>query len=213
MDLHDGVGQTLTALVLTLDAAESDLWADAPTTPPRGAAGIHRAQELAAIALDETRDVAYRLRPDRLVETGLVAATERLAAASGAATTVIADPALKVAGLLEPEDEMNVYRIVQEAVNNAVSHAHASHIQIRFHVSRGLLAATITDDGSGFDPMAVDHQGLGMAGMRERALVLRSDLVVRSSQGRGTTISVTAPLRAETVRTAASRRVSPAISR
>jgi signal transduction histidine kinase len=200
MDLHDGVGQTLTALVLTLDAAESDLWADASPGPPRGATAIHRAQELAAIALDETRDVAYRLRPDRLVETGLVAATERLAAASGAPTTVVADPGLKISGLLEPEDEMNVYRIVQEALNNAVSHSGASHVEITFRVARDHLTATVSDDGAGFDPNGADHQGLGMAGMRERAIVLRSNLVVRSRPGRGTTISVTAPLRADQVR-------------
>lgn len=195
IDLHDGVGQTLTALVLTLDAAEADLWADGAASAPRGATAIRRAQELAAIALDETRDVAYRLRPDRLVETGLIVATERLAAAAGAPTIVVADPALKVSGLLEPEDEMNVYRIVQEALNNALSHAGASRIEIEFRVSRGHLIVTVTDDGSGFDAVAADHQGLGMAGMRERAIVLRSNLVVRSNPRNGTTISVAAPLR------------------
>ena len=149
----------MTALVLTLDAAEADLWADGDATTPRGAGAIHHAQELAAIALDETRDVAYRLRPDRLVETGLVAATERLASTAGAPTTVVADPALKVSGLLAPEDEMNVYRIVQEALNNAVSHAGASRIQIEFRVSRGHLTATVSDDGKGFDPAAVKSPG------------------------------------------------------
>ena len=214
IDLHDGVGQTLTALVLTLDAAEADLWADGEATAPRGAGAIHRAQELAAIALDETRDVAYRLRPDRLVETGLVAATERLASSAGAPTAVVADPALKVSGLLAPEDEMNVYRIVQEALNNAVSHAGASRIQIEFRASRGHLTATVSDDGKGFDEAAVNHQGLGMPGMRERALVLRSNLVVRSKPGGGTTISVTTPLRAEHVQLApATRRPRPAVSR
>ena len=56
---------------------------------------------------------------------------------------------------------MNVYRIVQEALNNAVSHAGASHIQIEFRASRGHLTATVSDNGSGFDPAAADHQGLG----------------------------------------------------
>ena len=73
-DLHDGVGQTLTAIVLTLDAAESTLWAGELAPSAMARSGIGRAQELAAIALDETRDVAYRLRPARFVETGLVAA-------------------------------------------------------------------------------------------------------------------------------------------
>jgi signal transduction histidine kinase len=195
MDLHDGVGQTLAALVLTLDAAESQLWADGTSTAPHGHTTLRRAQELAAIALDETRDVSYRLRPDRLVETGLVASTERLAATAGGPITIVADPHLKVPGLLEPEDEMNVYRIVQEALNNAIRHAHAKRIQVEFSASGHELTATITDNGRGFDAAAAEHLGLGLAGMHERAVVLRSSLVVRSKRGSGTTISVNAPLR------------------
>ncbi len=195
MDLHDGVGQTLAAMVFTLDAAEADLWADGDVARPRGGAAIRRAQELAAIALDETRDVAYRLRPDRLVETGLVAATERLAASAGAPIEILADPRLKTPGLLDPEDEMNVYRIIQEALNNAIRHARASRISVEFRRSGDQLTAIVADDGTGFDPATADHLGLGLAGMRERAGVLRSDLVVHSVRGRGTTVSVRVPLR------------------
>jgi signal transduction histidine kinase len=195
MDLHDGVGQTLAALVFTLDAAEAELWANGTTTPPHGHPTLRRAQELAAIALDETRDVAYRLRPDRLVETGLVASTERLASTAGGPITIVADPRLKVPGLLEPQDEMSVYRIVQEALNNAIRHAHAKHIEVEFASSGHELTATISDNGKGFDVAAAEPLGLGLAGMRERAVVLRSDLVIRSRPGSGTTISVTAPLR------------------
>ena len=214
MDLHDGVGQTLAALVLTLDAAESDLWADPDVAAPRGLTALRRAQELAAIALDETRDVAYRLRPDRLVETGLVASTERLAAVAGAPISVVADPRLKVPGLLDPEDEMNVFRIVQEAVNNAIRHAHATAIDVTFAVSRGNLTVSISDDGTGFDPKTAGHLGLGLAGMRERALVLRSSLVVRSHQGAGTTVSMTLPLRpAVPVSAAPAERRSAALGR
>lgn len=196
MDLHDGVGQTLGALILTLDAAESDVWADADDGPPRGLTNIRRGQELAALILEETRDVVYRLRPDRLVETGLVAAVEMLAAGSGSNVTVVADAALKVPGLLEPEDEMNVYRIVQEALNNAARHAVATKVELAFRRTGDTLTATITDDGIGFDPTTADRVGLGLAGMRERAVVLRSELVVRSRRGGGTIVSVAAPLRA-----------------
>ena len=103
---------------------------------------------------------------------------------------------------------------MQEALNNAVSHAGASRIQIEFRVSRGHLTATVTDNGTGFDPVAVNHQGLGMAGMRERALVLRSNLLVRSKPGGGTTISVTVPLRDDSVRLApAAQRPHPVVTR
>ncbi len=96
--------------------------------------------------------MVYRLRPDRLVETGLVAAVEMLAAGSGSNVTVVADAALKVPGLLEPEDEMNVYRIVQEALNNAARHAVATEVELAFRRTGDTLTATIIDDGIGFDP-------------------------------------------------------------
>jgi signal transduction histidine kinase len=194
IDLHDGVGQTLAALVLTLDAAEADLWADGDAATPRGLSAIRRAQELSAIALDETRDVAYRLRPDRIVETGLVASTERLAATAGVPVRVTADPQLKVPGLLDPEDEINVYRIIQEALSNALRHAGASAIGVAFERLPGHLRVSVSDNGAGFDPASADHVGLGLAGMRERAVVLRSDLIVHARRGGGTTISITVPL-------------------
>jgi signal transduction histidine kinase len=196
MDLHDGVGQTLGALILTLDAAETDANADGGATPTRELTNLRRAQELAALTLEETRDVVFRLRPDRLAETGLVAATEMLAAGSGANVIVIADPELKVSGLLESEDEMNVYRIIQEALNNAVRHAEATKIELAFRRTSDSLVVTIADDGVGFVPAQADRVGLGLAGMRERAVVLRSHLVVRSRRGGGTTISVAVQLRA-----------------
>jgi signal transduction histidine kinase len=119
-----------------------------------------------------------------------------LAAGSGANVTVIADPELKVSGLLEPEDEMNVYRIIQEALNNAVRHAEATKIELAFRRTSDSLVVTIADDGVGFVPAQADRVGLGLAGMRERAVVLRSHLVVRSRRGGGTTISVAVQLRA-----------------
>jgi signal transduction histidine kinase len=191
LDLHDGVGQTLTALVFTLDAVDADLWAGDTTGQPRGHTALRRAQELAAIAIDDTRDVAYRLRPDRLTESGLVASIERLAATSSPVVEVVADPRLKVPGLLEPDDELNVYRIVQEAVNNALRHADASRVLIRFEATNREVLVTISDDGSGFDPATARHEGLGLAGMHERAVVLRSTLDVRSRRGAGTSISIT----------------------
>jgi signal transduction histidine kinase len=195
-DLHDGVGQTLTAMVLTLDAAESQLWAgkNPPSTLARS--NIVRAQELAAIALEETRDVSYRLRPDRLVETGLVAATSRMASNAGVPVTVSAPERLRVPNLLEPEDEMSVYRIVQEALANAVRYASARSIRIEFRSVGDRLLVTIVDDGVGFIQKDARRLGLGLAGMEERAIVLGSPLSISSRPGRGTRISASAALRA-----------------
>jgi signal transduction histidine kinase len=205
-DLHDGVGQTLAAVVLTLDAAESQLWAGANPPSTLGRSSIARTQELAAIALEETRDVSYRLRPDRLVETGLVAATTRMAANAGADVTVTAPDALRIPNLLDAEHEMSVYRIVQEALANAVRHATARAIRIEFDAAGDRLLVSIIDDGVGFLRSDARHEGLGLAGMEERAIVLGSRLSIASRRGRGTRISVSAPLRA---RTSSDRRRTP----
>jgi signal transduction histidine kinase len=179
--------------VLTLDAAESTLWAGEQTPAKLTRSAIHRAQELSAIALHETQDVAYRLRPDRFVENGLVAASNRLATSAGVPVSVVADPYLAVPGLLDPEDEMNVYRVIQEAVNNAVRHAQAGHIRIEFRSDGTILSVLVVDDGIGLDANEAEHRGLGFAGMRERALILRARLEIASGRD-GTTITLSVPL-------------------
>jgi signal transduction histidine kinase len=193
LDLHDGVGQTLTAIVLTLDAAEASLWAGERAPSAMARSEIRRAQELAAIALDETRDVAYRLRPARFVETGLVAAVRRLADTAGAPITVVADPDLMRTGLLDPEGELGVYRVIQEALSNAIRYSKAKHIKIELSTSGSALTVRVSDDGVGFDSTAEDR-GLGLAGMRERAIVLRADITIDSAPARGTRVTVTVPL-------------------
>jgi signal transduction histidine kinase len=193
-DLHDGVGQTLTAIVLTLDAAESSLWAGERAPSAMARAGIGRAQELAAIALDETRDVAYRLRPARFAETGLVAAVKRLAETAGVPITVIADQDLSRPGVLDPEDEMSVYRVVQEALSNAIRHAQAQHIKVELDSDGVVLTVRVSDDGIGFDKGEPQERGLGLAGMQERALILRADLTIESTPEVGSMVTMSVPL-------------------
>jgi signal transduction histidine kinase len=194
MDLHDGVGQTLTAMVLTLDAAESQLWAGSNPPSTLGRAGMQRAQELAAIALDETHEVAYRLRPARFAETGLVAAIKRLAATAGVPTVVTAEPELDRPDLLAPEDEMGVYRVIQEALSNAVRYSRASGIRVDMAHGGRSFVVTISDDGVGFDRGKVGDGGLGLAGMSERAAIMRGDLEIDTRPGGGTTVVLRVPL-------------------
>ena len=194
-DLHDGVGQTLTAVVLTLDAAEAQLWAGPHPPSALGRSALRRAQELAGIALDESRDVAYRLRPDRFVENGLVAATRRLAASAGVPVTVEAEAGLTATNLLDPGMEVHVYRIVQEAMSNAIRHAHARQIEITFEQEGRILMVEIVDDGTGFDLPRQADRGLGLAGMRERAVILRGTLDIKTKPGTGTRIRLSVPMR------------------
>jgi signal transduction histidine kinase len=212
LDLHDGVGQTLTAIVLTLDAAEQALWAGERAPSALARSGILRAQELAAIALDETRDVAYRLRPGRFAETGLVAAVRRLADSAGVPVSVIADMDLAKPGILDPENEMTVYRVVQEALSNAIRHARAKTIRIELTSDQTVLTVRVMDNGIGFDATAKEDRGLGLAGMRERALIARADLAIESGPKIGSTVTLSVPL-ASASRPAAPRPTAHGLAR
>jgi signal transduction histidine kinase len=188
-DLHDGVGQTLTAVILTLDAAEAAM--DRPS--PLAEASIKRAQVLAASALEEAREVAMRLRPVRIHEIGLGAALRNLADGAGLPVQVLLDPAILPAGLLGADREIDAYRIVQEAIANAARHSRGVHVWIDGQVVDGQIRIEVGDDGVGFDPSA-PARGLGLDGMRERAAILEGRLEVTSKPGGGTKVELYVPL-------------------
>ena len=192
-DLHDSVGQTLTAVMLTLGAADAAVRAapDAPASTAQPA--ITRAQALAATALEEARHVASQLRPPRIREIGLGAAIRDLASAAGIPVEVRFDAAVLPPGLLEPEREIGAFRIVQEAVGNAARHSHAEHVWVDAHVDDSVLTLAVSDDGVGFRPTA-RGQGLGLASMQERAEILVGHLDIRSKRGSGTIIELAIPL-------------------
>lgn len=193
-DLHDGIGQTLTALVLTLDAVETGL-GDPDAVPASSREALGRAQEIAGLALEETRTVARALRPTRMQDIGLANAIRELAANAGRPVEVDFDPKLAAPRLLPVEDEMQVYRIVQEAVANAVRHAAADTISIGLRTVRGrTLQVEITDDGAGFDPGQAKGVGLGLAGMQERARAIGGTLSLYSRPGLGTRIRLLLPM-------------------
>ncbi len=191
-DLHDGVGQTLTAVILTLDAAEAELLVDPNPSSALARSTIARAQVLAAGALEEARDVAAQLRPTRIHEIGLGAALANLARDAGVAVEVRFDPAILPPGMLERETEVDTFRIVQEAIGNAARHSQASRIWIDGEVGDGKIKLEVGDDGRGIDSSAWTR-GLGLAGMEERAGILRARLEVRSRPGEGTTVTLSMP--------------------
>jgi signal transduction histidine kinase len=194
LDLHDGVGQTLAALVLTLDAAESVLRGG-----KRGATGqaeglVGRSKELAAQAIEETRAITLRLVPARITATGLAAAVRDVAASISGPVSVTLDPAVIRPGLLPPQHEVIAFRIIQEALSNALRHSQATSIRITIEIVGDRLHAVVLDDGCGFVPSRAVGQGLGLAGMDERAAMIHGTLIVRSALGRGTKVDLSIPL-------------------
>ncbi|HSL76078.1 MAG TPA: sensor histidine kinase [Candidatus Limnocylindrales bacterium] len=194
-ELHDGVGQTLTAVILTLDAADTELRPAAKgKRAVTGHAEVLRARELASSALAETRQVAAKLRPTRVHEMGLGAALANLARMAGVPVDVRFEPALLPPGILEPELEIDVYRIVQEAVGNAARHSHARRIWIAARILDDTVRLLVGDDGVGFDQTARDR-GLGLDGMQERASIHGLQVEIRSKRGDGTRVEIVVPIR------------------
>jgi two-component system sensor histidine kinase UhpB len=177
LELHDGVGQALTAAMLRLDHVD-----------------INEAKEGLRAALVEVRGIAQRLRPEALDDLGLRNALRALVA------SVSRDARLDVAPDIDAdlpplthEQELVVYRVAQEALTNAVRHAGAG--VIRFSLCRGAdeVVLTVQDDGRGFDPARVSPAS-GIRGMRERALLVRARLEVRSAPGCGTVVTLRNPV-------------------
>jgi two-component system sensor histidine kinase UhpB len=195
-NLHDGVGQTLTAVILTLDAAESELWAGDNPPPAHARVTMARAQALAAAALDEARGVAAELRPARIHEIGLGAALVNLARDAGVPVEVRFDQAILPPGLLGPEREIDTFRIVQEAIGNAARHSGARHLWIDARATGADITLEVGDDGRGLEVQSW-NRGLGLAGMQERAAILHATFGLRSRPGKGTVVTVTVPIAPE----------------
>jgi signal transduction histidine kinase len=190
-ELHDAVSQKLFGLVLNAESAATLLDRD----PPAAAEQIERLGELAQEALAELRGLIFELRPASLEEEGLAATLRKhvdmLRRVHGR------DVELRISGAAQPppEAETEMFRIAQEALNNALRHADAERIELRLQARDGRLTLTVADDGVGFDPKApgVRSRRLGLTSMEERARALGGSLVVVSRPGDGTTVTLEVP--------------------
>ena len=151
-------------------------------------------KETAHQALKETRLLVYELRPPILEQEGLAGALQHRLDAVEKRAGVQAD--MVVEGTLDlPSDlEAELYRVAQEALNNALKHAAASSVTIRLCAADGRITLQISDDGIGFDVAAENAShasaGMGLVSIRERVQALGGDLMVTSDLGRGTSIMV-----------------------
>ncbi|MBI4234300.1 MAG: sensor histidine kinase [Chloroflexi bacterium] len=191
-ELHDGIGQALSALLMEMERLEQlrpDDWANLQL----------RAQRLRYIATESLRDLrrlTIALRPAALDDLGLVPAIRRY----GELYLGNVGVAFRVeeAGLdarLDSSLETVIYRVVQEAINNVARHSGASAATVRLESTPGLIAVTVEDNGRGFDPtLATTTPGVGIQGMQERASLAGGKLTVESQPGHGTTVRLEIPL-------------------
>lgn len=194
-EAHDETAQILVALSRRLDGLLKALDPPCEVIRPR----LEQLRELAMEALQSVRRFTKDLRPPVLDDLGFVAAVESLARdleAVGLETKLEASGFIR---RLAPEEELILFRIVQEALNNARRHADASSVMIKVLFRPSSVWLTIEDDGSGFDAPEqfvdlVTSGKLGLIGMHERAWILDGVLQIRSEPGKGTVVSVEAPV-------------------
>ena len=185
-ELHDGVGQALTGVLLQVDQAIR-------TAPAERRGELEEIRTAARSAMDDVRRIALRLRPQALDELGLPAALRGLAAStarhSELRTTCRLQEELPP---LSAAAELVIYRVAQEALTNAVRHARATSVEVRLDATERGVALTVTDDGQGVDERAGRLSG-GLRGMRERAVLVDAVLSITSPAGGGTAVRLEVP--------------------
>jgi signal transduction histidine kinase len=188
-ELHDEVGQTLYAAVLSLGNLRSSIAANQTGDVQRE---LQLLNDLTERTASVVRNIALLLRPAMLDDLGLIPALKWLAreATRTQPVPVDVDAESPLANL--PDDHVTcVYRIVQESIHNAEKHSHARSIQVELKEDRGGLTVRIADDGRGFAPDR--ESGLGILGMRERATRAGGSLAIESAPGRGTAVLLHLP--------------------
>jgi two-component system sensor histidine kinase UhpB len=184
-DLHDEVNQSLTGLLLRLEAARE-------AAPPELEGEIAETKALANQAMTELLSLARQLRPTALDDLGLVAAIEGQVDRLGGEI----ETGLEVEGAfsdLGADAQLVVYRVAQEALTNAARHSGAGRVEVRLRRGdEGGVVLEVADDGRGF-AFDESQRGLGIGGMRERALLIGGELTIESRPDHGTTVRLWLP--------------------
>jgi two-component system NarL family sensor kinase len=197
-ELHDGIGQSLTALKIQLELLEREAGAAQPALAARVAA----VRELAESSLAEVREMARLLRPQMLDDLGLAPTLRWLARTVEERTGVAV--ALECHGgeaRVDPEAETLVFRLVQEALTNVVKHAEVASARVALEIRPGSILVRVEDRGSGFDAAGVlagsdEERGFGVRAMRDRVQSFHGRFRLDSSP-EGTLIEAEIPLERE----------------
>jgi two-component system, NarL family, sensor histidine kinase UhpB len=184
-DLHDEVNQSLTGLLLRLEAARE-------AAPPELEGELAETKALANQAMTELLSLARQLRPTALDDLGLAAAIEGQVGRLGGEIATSLDVEGDFSDL-GGDAQLVVYRVAQEALSNAARHSGAKRVEVRLRrAEAGGVTLEVADDGRGF-AFDESERGLGIGGMRERALLIGAELTIESRPDSGTTVRLDVP--------------------
>ena len=193
-DVHDGIGQMLTGLKFNLESINIE---DIDKT----ASKIEHLKELTFNIIKGVRTATFNLTPPELSDHGIVPAitklTQELARLTG--KNIVLFNKTDFNKRLDSLTEINIYRITQEAINNAIKYADSTHILVSLSHSENMLSIVIDDNGKGFDPSKVKNikngdGGMGMTFMRERINYIEGRFFISSEIGKGTRVTLNIPI-------------------
>ncbi|WP_343328516.1 type IV pili methyl-accepting chemotaxis transducer N-terminal domain-containing protein [Polaribacter staleyi] len=193
-DVHDGIGQMLTGLKYNLESINMN---DIDKTTIK----IEHLKELTTNIIKGVRTATFNLTPPELSDHGIVPAITKLTQELGRLTgkEIMFYNKTGFNDRLDSLVEINIYRITQEAINNAIKYADSSHILVSLSHSKNILSIVIDDDGQGFEPSKVKKVkngdgGMGMTFMKERIKYIDGRLFLNSELGKGTRVTLNIPI-------------------
>ncbi|SNR16277.1 sensor histidine kinase [Tenacibaculum jejuense] len=190
-DVHDGIGQMLTGLKFNLESVN-------PENIEKTKEKIHQLKSQTSDIIKGVRTATFNLMPSELSDHGLVPALTKLSKELSRLTdkNIIFFNKTNFDFRLDTLTEINIYRITQEAINNAIKYANSSHILLSISHSESILSIAIDDNGKGFDankPMSKDG-GMGLTFMKERIKYINGRLFINSEEDKGTRVTLNIPL-------------------
>jgi signal transduction histidine kinase len=197
-ELHDSLGQSLAII-----KNRALLSLSTPGDHRRAQEQLREISEASAEVIEEVKEIAHNLRPYQLDRLGLTKTIEAMIKKAAEARNLRLTLELdRIDGLFPPEAEINIFRILQESINNVVKHAEASEARVAIRKDTNLVEITIQDNGKGFVPGAVStdagtRRGFGLMGMAERARLLGGSYNLSSIPGQGTAMTIMVALQDE----------------
>lgn len=184
-ELHDEVGQTLTAMMLQVESLAAKI-------PESLRDELDELRETTRLGATDVRRIAVRLRPEALEELGLHSALSALATSFGEHAGLRIDRRLERVAALSEEQELVVYRVAQEALTNVARHARATSVELMLAREERDVTLRVRDDGRGLTRDAL-ASATGIRGMRERAMLIGAQLSIAAAEGGGTEVVLRVP--------------------